>query len=308
MIGGGREKFIAADVRHRLVMSKINALDLTTEYLQFQRWPALDGVTVELRGDGDGEILCAIGPDTHVHVAASSWKNVGAAARLLSRGHMPRVGLWDEAVWLWPSLEAAAAALRHVLPDVSVDDAVCRRLAEDAADIRSAALRHPRVQHHLYSSGAISHDDPQWGRRGAISLFIDGDGGDQVEVCIPTLPVESQRERLAAETRVWGYHDHLRADLSARERAAVLRAYDALVADGSWPVPRAHSPGEDRLINSSPAHLLELLRRVQEERNQLVAENLKLESRLTIAEVAIHTAQQEDRAPIWPPACDGAEA
>lgn len=59
----------------------------------------------------------------------------------------------------------------------------------------------------------------------------------------------------------------------------------------------------DRLINSSPAHLLALLRRAQAERDQLVTENLKLESRLTIAEVAIHTAIEEDRAPIWP-ACD----
>lgn len=60
----------------------------------------------------------------------------------------------------------------------------------------------------------------------------------------------------------------------------------------------------DLLIHSSPAELLVLLRRAQAERDALLTETLKLESRLTIAEVAIHTAQQEDRAPIWPPACD----
>lgn len=61
----------------------------------------------------------------------------------------------------------------------------------------------------------------------------------------------------------------------------------------------------DRLAASaSPAELVVLLRRAQAERDEVVTQNLKLESRLTIAEVAIHTAQQESRAPIWPPACD----
>lgn len=61
----------------------------------------------------------------------------------------------------------------------------------------------------------------------------------------------------------------------------------------------------DRLAASaSPAELVVLLRRAQAERDEVVTQNLKLESRLTIAEVAIHTAQEENRAPIWPPACD----
>jgi len=65
----------------------------------------------------------------------------------------------------------------------------------------------------------------------------------------------------------------------------------------------------DRLAASaSPAELVVLLRRAQAERDEVVTQNLKLESRLTIAEVAIHTAIEEDRAPIWPPACDAAPA
>ena len=61
----------------------------------------------------------------------------------------------------------------------------------------------------------------------------------------------------------------------------------------------------DLLEQSDPVYLVRLLRAAQAERDQLVCEVLKLESKLTIAEVAIHTAIEEDRAPIWPPACDG---
>ena len=58
-------------------------------------------------------------------------------------------------------------------------------------------------------------------------------------------------------------------------------------------------------LNSTSAdipRLVTLLRAAQDERNALVVENIKLESKLTKAEIAITTAQQEDRAPTWPPA------
>lgn len=58
----------------------------------------------------------------------------------------------------------------------------------------------------------------------------------------------------------------------------------------------------DRLINTAtPETLVRLLREAQAERDQLLHETLRLESQLTVATIAIYTAQQENRAPIYPP-------
>lgn len=73
-----------------------------------------------------------------------------------------------------------------------------------------------------------------------------------------------------------------------------------MTAVAGWVASAAY----DRLAEStSPVELVALLRRAQDERNEAIAANIRLESRVTMAEIAIATAQQEGRAPIWSPAC-----
>jgi len=276
-------------------MSISEALHLTTRnYLTIQRYTPtpdldIDGITIELHADDDGALLCALGPNTLASSDLDSatqmlWLQSGDSARVHDDRTGPAVGRWGEPVWIWPTLEVAADALRAVLPHALVDDIVCQQQLADAAGARAAALRHPHVTHHRYAFGEVHPGDPQFGRCGAISLHVDDDvGTDRVEACIDTLPLATQRARLAAVTTTFAYHEHLRRGLTERERAAVLRAYDAMVADGRWPAPPA-------------------LRQAQDDRNAAIAKSQRLETMLTLAEIAITTAQQEDRAPTWPPA------
>ena len=65
----------------------------------------------------------------------------------------------------------------------------------------------------------------------------------------------------------------------------------------------------DKIIDSaSKEELLAMARKAQAERDDLVTENGKLDSRLDLAEIAIHAAQQENRAPVWPPASQAQSA
>lgn len=53
---------------------------------------------------------------------------------------------------------------------------------------------------------------------------------------------------------------------------------------------------------STEALLRLRLDKAQRDRNEAIAEALKLETENTRMSIAIHTAIQEDRAPVWPPA------
>ena len=107
----------------------------------------------------------------------------------------------------------------------------------------------------------------------------------------------------SAETRRWG--DAARAVIESDAPHVLIPSARARLGLGSGPGLAGAAAPPDLLIHSSPAELLALLRAAQAERDALTAEVLRLESRLTIAEIAIHTAQEEGRAPIWPPT-DGA--
>lgn len=89
----------------------------------------------------------------------------------------------------------------------------------------------------------------------------------------------------------------------SNEGLYVLDRAEAVAASAYRSVREIERAGGDQLAgHSAPAGLVRLLRQAQAERDELVTANLKLESRLTVAEIAIHTAQEEDRAPTWPPA------
>lgn len=81
-----------------------------------------------------------------------------------------------------------------------------------------------------------------------------------------------------------------------------LDAAEASAAAAYLAAVNVERAGGDLLAGSaSPAELTMMLRRAQAQRDEAVAEALKYETRLAIAEIAINSAQQENRAPIWPP-------
>lgn len=136
----------------------------------------------------------------------------------------------------------------------------------------------------------IAHTDVV---RGVARLRLEGDAQLDDEAAAALLE--------AAEAR--GCGDAVRAVIGTDAPRVLIpsaRARLGLGSDTPGIVGAAAPP--DLLVNSSPDHLLALLRRAQAERDAAAAEALRYETHLALAEIAISTAQQEGRAPIWPPA------